>query len=82
MSCTCYLEGKEPMRRFIAMLGLGCLAVGCQHVGGKCDCGPQPGDAAMYAPFNREAAALSRNYEPIPSPRPVEPKNTPVNPGL
>jgi hypothetical protein len=41
------------MRRFIAILGLVVLsAVGCHHVGGKCDCGPTPGDAALYAPFH------------------------------
>ena len=35
------------MRRLSALLGLGLLVVlgnGCRHIGGKCDCGPLPGD--------------------------------------
>jgi hypothetical protein len=44
------------MRRMIGMLGLAGLmaAAGCGHTctGGLCDCGPQPGDATMYAPFH------------------------------
>jgi hypothetical protein len=40
------------MRRIIGFVGLCMLAaVGCRHVGGKCDCGPTPGDAALYAPM-------------------------------
>jgi hypothetical protein len=40
------------MRRFIAILGVCMLGVvGCHHVGGKCDCGPQPGESALYAPY-------------------------------
>jgi hypothetical protein len=40
------------MRRIIAVLGIVMLgAVGCHHRGGKCDCGPAPGEAALYAPM-------------------------------
>ena len=64
------VEGKEPMRKTIAMLGLfATMAVGgCHHVGGKCDCAPQPGDATLYAPFNKEPAPLAGTYEPINAP--------------
>ena len=41
------------MRRVLlaamAMIGIQ-SGIGCNHVGGKCDCGPQPGDATTYAP--------------------------------
>jgi len=41
------------MRRVLlaamAMIGIQ-TGIGCNHVGGKCDCGPQPGDAITYAP--------------------------------
>jgi hypothetical protein len=68
--------GKEPMRRFIALLGLGSLILtaGCHCVQGKCDCGPQPGDAVMYAPYNHEPAPLAGTYESIPAPHKEEPK--------
>ena len=40
------------MRRIIAILGMLTLgAVGCKHVGGKCDCGPTPGEHTLYAPM-------------------------------
>lgn len=70
-------EGKEPMRKIIAMLGLfATMAVGgCHHVGGKCDCAPQPGDATMYAPFNKEPAPLAGTYEQINAP--AKPKEMP-----
>lgn len=41
------------MRRMIlaAMAVVGVQAgIGCNHVGGKCDCAPQPGEAITYAP--------------------------------
>jgi hypothetical protein len=41
------------MRRFIAILSAAVIlhfGVGCRQVGGKCDCGAQPGDAHMYSP--------------------------------
>ena len=41
------------MRRFIAVLGIAILGtLGCRHVGGKCDCGPTPGEATLYAPMH------------------------------
>ena len=41
------------MRKLIAVLGFALLGVvGCHHIGGKCDCGPQPGEAILYAPFH------------------------------
>jgi hypothetical protein len=44
------------------------VSLGCSHTGGKCDCGPQPGDAVTYAPFNHAPAPLAGTYEPIPAP--------------
>ena len=41
------------MRRFIAIFTAAVVlqfGVGCKHVGGKCDCGPTPGEAHTYAP--------------------------------
>ena len=47
------------MRRIIAILGVLVLGtIGCKHVGGKCDCGSSPGDAALYAPMHGYAAPL------------------------
>lgn len=41
------------MRRIIAVLGIAILGtLGCKHVGGKCDCGPGPGEAVTYAPMS------------------------------
>ena len=41
------------MRKFIAILGVALLgALGCRHVGGRCDCGPVPGEATLYAPLH------------------------------
>ena len=46
------------MRRIIAILGVLALGtVGCKHVGGKCDCGPTPGEHALYAPMQGYPAA-------------------------
>lgn len=40
------------MRRILSIVGILMLAsAGCKHVGGKCDCGPSPGEAALYAPM-------------------------------
>ena len=41
------------MRRIIATFGvLGLLGagLGCQHIGGKCDCGAHPADAVILGP--------------------------------
>jgi hypothetical protein len=62
------------MRRMIGMLGLAGLmaAAGCGHIGGKCDCGPSPGDAAMYAPYH---AGYGR---PVPPPAPIAVESIPA----
>lgn len=40
------------MRRIISIVGILMLGtVGCKFVGGKCDCGPKPGEAGIYAPY-------------------------------
>ena len=66
------------MRRMIGMLGLAGLmaAAGCGHIGGKCDCGPGPGDAAMYAPYH--SAGYGRPAVPAPAPVAVESIPAPV----
>lgn len=70
------------MRRIFAILGMVMLgAVGCRHVGGKCDCGPQPGEATTYAPYHGYAGipvgpvgpVAPATYEPIGDPK-VMPK--------
>jgi len=33
-------------------------AAGCRHVGGKCDCGPVPGEATMYAPYGSSSTPM------------------------
>jgi hypothetical protein len=41
------------MRRYILLTGvlaLLCAALGCQHVGGKCDCGFNPNDYPITGP--------------------------------
>lgn len=41
------------MRKIIAVLGIALFGtLGCRHVGGKCDCGPTPGEATLYAPMH------------------------------
>ena len=48
------------MRRYIAlmsMLAALVAALGCNHVGGKCDCGYNPGDYPIHAPTNPHFAA-------------------------
>jgi hypothetical protein len=46
------------MRKIFGIIGL-CLlaAVGCKHIGGKCDCGPTPGDGQTYAPYTSAVRA-------------------------
>lgn len=48
------------MRRYIALMSaLAALvgALGCQHIGGKCDCGYNPSDYQINAPTNPHASA-------------------------
>jgi len=63
------------MRRTIAMMGvLGLLAagLGCQHVGGKCDCGAHPSDAIMTPPTPPYPVApvAGTPVKPLPAPMP------------
>ncbi len=48
------------MRRYIALMSvLAALvaALGCQHIGGKCDCGYNPSDHQITGPTNPHPAA-------------------------
>lgn len=48
------------MRRYIALMGLFAAlvaALGCQHIGGKCDCGYNPNDYQILPPTNPLPAA-------------------------
>ncbi len=48
------------MRRYIAMvsaLALMVAALGCQHIGGKCDCGYNPSDYQIQGTTNPYPAA-------------------------
>jgi hypothetical protein len=68
----------EPiMRRFAIALGLTVFAaaLGCKHIGGKCDCQAHPGDAAPQMITNPHPSA------PVISPAPlaIPPANRPAN---
>ncbi len=57
------------MRRYIALMvafAVVVAALGCQHVGGKCDCGFSPSDYPIPGPTNPHAA--------VPVVKPVPPK--------
>jgi hypothetical protein len=61
------------MRRLIAILGILLLgSAGCKHVGGKCDCGPIPGEAIQYAPYNNTGVQSTPSTMPevIGAPKP------------
>jgi hypothetical protein len=63
------------MRRRIALLsvlGLLTVALGCRHVGGKCDCGAHPADAVIAGPVNP--------YPAVPAPG-TAPAVPPIKPG-
>ncbi|MCE9529930.1 MAG: hypothetical protein K8T89_02125 [Planctomycetes bacterium] len=48
------------MRRIITILSVLMIGtVGCKHVGGKCDCGPVPGEAGVYAPYTNAPAVMT-----------------------
>lgn len=58
------------MRKIIAVLGIALLGtLGCRHVGGKCDCGPTPGDAGIYAPVQNYQMTPGTTKEIIPAPK-------------
>ena len=55
------------MRKIIAILGVCVLgAIGCHHVGGKCDCGAQPGDAGVYAPYQTAPIKMGSGTTTLP----------------
>jgi len=61
------------MRRVIlaAMAIIGVQSgIGCNHVGGKCDCGPQPGDAITYAPSSDVMLTRPTTVGTAPAPLP------------
>jgi hypothetical protein len=48
------------MRRYIALMSVVtalAAGLGCQHVGGKCDCGYNPSDYPIMASTNPHASA-------------------------
>ena len=48
------------MRRYITLMSAFAVlvaALGCQHVGGKCDCGYNPSDYQITAPTNPHPSA-------------------------
>lgn len=48
------------MRRYIALMSVFAAlvaAVGCQHIGGKCDCGYNPSDYQIQGPTNPHPSA-------------------------
>jgi hypothetical protein len=62
------------MRRSLALMSAVAVlaaALGCQHVGGKCDCGYNPSDYPIAAPTNPHAAAPV--VAPAVVPAPVKP---------
>ncbi len=64
------------MRRYIALMSvLAALvaALGCQHIGGKCDCGYNPSDYPIAGPTNPHPAA--------PVAAPAAPATKPIPPG-
>lgn len=64
------------MRRYIALMSVVtalAAGLGCQHVGGKCDCGYNPSDYPIAGPTNPHAAA--------PVAMPAKPAPTPMKPG-
>jgi hypothetical protein len=65
------------MRRLFASVAacaaLALAAVGCQHVGGKCDCGYNPSDYPIAGPTDPHASApvlkgAGPNLMPAPTP--------------
>ena len=55
------------MRRYIAltvMFAALVAALGCQHIGGKCDCGFNPNDYSAADPDTRRNRAIVDRFEP------------------
>lgn len=61
------------MRRILASVAacaaLALVAVGCQHVGGKCDCGYNPNDYHLNGPTDPHASAPVKGGTPTPPPK-------------
>jgi hypothetical protein len=72
------------MRRKLAMLAvLGGLAagLGCQHIGGKHDCGYNPNDYAIGAPTApRQTFPVTGNPAPVVDPMPMPKGKTDADP--
>jgi hypothetical protein len=67
------------MRRIIAtfsVLGLLGAGLGCQHIGGKCDCQAHPSDAVIPGPTPPYPAV------PVGAVTPAIPPSTPPGPGM
>ncbi len=62
------------MRRIFASVAacaaLALVAVGCQHVGGKCDCGYNPSDYPIAGPTDPHASAPLVKGASMPAPTP------------
>jgi hypothetical protein len=58
------------MRRFIALMSVFAalvVALGCNHIGGKCDCGYNPNDYPIGAPTNPyPSAPVVKPVPPLP----------------
>ena len=57
------------MRRYIALMSVFAAllaALGCQHIGGKCDCGYNPNDYPIAGP--------TPPYPAVPAVKPIPPK--------
>jgi hypothetical protein len=52
----------------MSVLGLLAAALGCQHVGGKCDCQAHPADAVIPGPTAPYPAAPAPGTVPPPPP--------------
>jgi hypothetical protein len=65
------------MRRYIALTFVFAalvVSLGCQHVGGKCDCGYNPSDYPIHPPTNPYASAPAPAV-PAPPAKPIPPGN-------
>ncbi len=62
------------MRRYIALMSVFAAlvaALGCHHIGGKCDCGFHPSDYEIQGPTNPHASAPAPAVKPplLPAPK-------------
>lgn len=57
------------MRRYIVLMGVLAVlvaALGCRHVGGKCDCGYNPADYPIQPPVNPHPSAPPAPVKVVP----------------